>query len=149
MDIQETDGPVRSEKKESVVSSQARRSIQGRLRAFIENYAQCGRVIPACKAAGINHNTHYRKLQTDPEYRAAVERAEQEVAQQIEDKVFDMAMGGELQAALALLKRFRPNLYRERSSVEVSGSVDLVDRLTQARNRVITIDENLRAGTAG
>lgn len=146
MDVSQTGTTLNSETKETAITSpDARRSIQGRLHAFIENYAQCGRVHEACRAAGINHNTHYRKLQSDPEYRAAVERAEQSVAQQVEDKVFDLAMDGELQAAIVLLKRFRPQLYRERASLDVSGEIDLVTALSNARNRMIAIDADSKA----
>lgn len=148
MDVQETRREVKG-KEEKFLSNPSNRTTEAKLRVFIKQYAQHGRVLRACEIAGIAHNVHYRRLQTDAGYRAAVEEAEQAAAQQLEDRVYEMAVEGELQAALALLRRFRPNLYRDRSSIEVSGSLDLVDRLTQARNRVITIDESDRTGTAG
>jgi tRNA A37 N6-isopentenylltransferase MiaA len=141
MDIQETHSPV-NEKKAKLLSTSAHKRTEAKLRVFLENYAKTGRVLRACEAAGIDHNTHYRKLQADPTYRAAVEEAEQQVAQQIEDRVYDMAMDGELQAALALLKRFRPNLYRERASLEVSGSIDLVERMKAADQRLQVLQRN-------
>ena len=49
-------------------------------------------------------------------YRAAFEETEQQAAQRQEDNVCDMADEGDLQAALALLRRFRPQHYRERAS---------------------------------
>ncbi len=139
MDIQETHGPV-NEKKEKLLSTPAHKRTDAKLRVFLENYAKTGRLLRACEAAGINHNTHYRKLQAEPTYRAAVEEAEQQVAQQIEDRVYDMAMGGELQAALSLLKRFRPNLYRERASLEVSGTINLA-QILEAEQRVVRMKE--------
>ncbi len=46
------------------------------------------------------------------------------------------------QLLIALLKRFRPALYRERTVTEVTGSVELVDRLQAARKRVIEMQRN-------
>jgi DNA-binding response OmpR family regulator len=100
--------------------------------------------------AGISFVVHYRRLQSDPQYRTTFEEVEQTVAQGLEDRVHELATAGDLQAALALLRRFRPELYRDRASLEVSGSLDLVDRLREARNRVITLrNENLPTGTTG
>lgn len=42
---------------------------------------------------------------------------------------------------LSLLRRFRPALYRDNQHVEHSGSVNLVDRLTAARDRLIAFDK--------
>ena len=88
-------------------------------------------------------------MQNDPIYRAAFEEAEQAAAQRQEDNVCDMADEGDLQAALALLRRFRPQHYRERASVDVSGSIDLVTALTQARNRMVVIDADPDTRKAG
>lgn len=130
-------------KKAKLVSTPCYRGTEARLRVFLEHYGKHGRVMRACEASGIDHATHYRKLQIDPEYRARVEEAEQSAAQQLEDKVYDMAMEDELQAAVVLLKRFRPQLYRERASLDVSGSLDLVTALSDARNRMIAIDADV------
>lgn len=145
MDSELTNLPVQGKKgKKSYVATEAR------LQVFLDHYSKHGRMMQACEAAGINFKTHYRHLQSDPDYRLAVEEAEQQCAQYVEDRVYDMAMDNDLQASLVILRRFRPGLYRERASVEVSGSVDLVERLVQARNRVITLPSNEKplTGTA-
>jgi hypothetical protein len=147
MDLQKTKRPVNANKA-TILSNRAYRGTEAKLRMVVEHYAKNGRLVRACNAAGIDHATHYRRMQSDPTYRAAVEEAEQQVAQEVEDSVYDMAIGGEIQAAALLLKRFRPELYRERASLEVSGSIDLGDRLREARNRVITLrNEHLPTGT--
>ena len=46
------------------------------------------------------------------------------------------------QLLIALLKRFRPALYREHTTTEVSGSIDLVDRMQAARKRLIEMKRN-------
>lgn len=141
MDIQKTDNPV-DEKEEKLLTARANKKTEAKLRVLLEHYARTGRLLQACEAAGVDHNTHYRRLQSDANYRAAVEAAEQQAAQQLEDRVYDMAIDGELQAAVVLLRRFRPNLYRERASLEVSGTIDLVQRMSTAIERARSISRN-------
>ncbi len=52
------------------------------------------------------------------------------------------------QLHITMLKRFRPKLYREHTSVEHSGSIDLVQRLEAARARLLAIkrEEGDKAG---
>lgn len=116
---------------------------------MLEHYARLGRLLPACKAAGVDYSYHFHRMEHDGVYRAAVEQVEQAVAQRQEDNITAMADEGDLQAAVVLLKRFRPHHYRERSSVEVSGSIDLVTALTQARNRMVAIDADEDTRKAG
>jgi hypothetical protein len=99
--------------------------------------------------AKISFVVHYRRLQSDPTYRAAFEEAEQQAAQQLEDAVYDYAVDGDVQAALALLKRFRPELYRERASIDITGEITIRDALNEARARVIALEQNDRTGTQG
>jgi hypothetical protein len=141
MDIQETHGPIEV-KKDKILSKPANRGTEAKLRVFLEAYGKTGRILRACEMAEISFVVHYRRLQSDPVYRTAFEEAEQQAAQQLEDKVYDYAVDGELQAALALLKRFRPNLYRERASLEVSGSIDLVERMKAADQRLQVLQRN-------
>lgn len=135
MDFQETHDPIKA-KKAKLLTNPAYRGTEAKFRVLIAHYAKHGRLMRACEAAGIDHSTHYRRLQSDPTYRAAVEEAEQQVAQHLEDGVYKMAVDGELQAAVVLLKRFRPQHYRERASLEVSGSIDLVERMKAADQRL-------------
>jgi hypothetical protein len=59
--------------------------------------------------------------------------------------VYGLAIEGDLQAATLLLKRFRPDQYRERSSSSVNITESLVDRMTAANERLLT----LRRSNAG
>lgn len=47
-----------------------------------------------------------------------------------------------------LLKRFRPEQYRERTTTEVTGAVEIVDRLQQARARLIKMQSSEQPDSA-
>ena len=89
--------------------------------------------------------THYRRLQSDPVYRQAFEEATEEVGQMLEDLAVDRAYDGDNHVLLALLKRFRPELYRERISTDTTITINLVERMTAANERLLT----LRRSNAG
>jgi hypothetical protein len=54
----------------------------------------------------------------------------------LEDAAVERALDGDSHLLLALLKRFRPEAYRERVSAELSGTISLADRMTAAVERV-------------
>jgi len=132
-------------------------------RAFIAAYAVSASVKAAAAAAKIDAWTHGRWLK-DPVYQAAFDAVQDEAAQALEDEAVRRAHEGVKrpvmykgkpvrmgrgnsrilyeteysdQLLLALLKRFRPALYRERTTTEISGSIDLVDRMQAARRRLV------------
>jgi hypothetical protein len=111
-----------------------------RLQAVLDIYSKTGKLMEACAQAGINHNTHYRKMGSDPAYRAAFEKAERQCVQRLEDTAYERAMAGDNTLLVVLLKRFKPEHYRERASVDVTLTVNLADRLTQARQRLIALE---------
>jgi hypothetical protein len=128
-------------------------------------YAEIGQVNAAAKAAGIHRCTHYRKLATDAKYREAFEQAEHEVSQELEDEAVRRALFGTKHPVtykgklvrvgrrilyrvtysdsllIALLKRFRPQLYGEHVRADVTGSVpvDLAERIADGRKRVLAM----------
>lgn len=133
-------------------------------RAFLEHYSGFPSVRAAAKACGIDRSSHTKWMRTDPNYRAAFADVQEEAAQACEDEAVRRAIEGVSRPVLykgkpvrtgrgrssrilyeteysdqllvLLLKRFRPALYREQSSVEVSGSIDIVERLQEGRQRV-------------
>jgi hypothetical protein len=129
-------------KSEEILSKPAHKTTAARMRAFLNAYARTGRVHQSCEIAHITHKTHYRKLESDPAYRQAFERAEQQVGQMLEDTAVERALDGDNHLLLALLKRFRPEAYRERVSAEVSGTINLVDRMNAAVERVRLMRRN-------
>lgn len=92
----------------------------------------------AAEAAGITRETHYKKLRVDEAYRAAFAEAEAAAGQHLEDLAVQRVEDGtyDYQMHLALLKRFRPELYRERTAVDTNITVNLADRLEAARKRL-------------
>lgn len=126
-------------------SVRAQRGTEEKLRIVLETYMKTGRLNFACDMAGIPRSTHYDRVKIDPVYAAAVETAERVVSQEIEDKVYECAIAGDMTAATLLLKRFRPELYRERISTDTTITVNLVDRMTAANERLLM----LRRGDAG
>jgi hypothetical protein len=131
-------------KPEEILSKPANKSTPARMRIFLDTYAQTGRVNRACEVAHITPRTHYRKLE-DPVYRQAFEKAEQQVGQMLEDAAVERALNGDSHLLLALLKRFRPALYREHVTTEVTGTIELVERMQAARKRLV----EMRANDAG
>jgi hypothetical protein len=134
---------------EEILSKPAHKTTAARLRIFLDTYAKTGRVHRSCEIAHITPKTHYRKFEVDPVYRQAFERAEQQVGQMLEDTAVERALNGDSHLLLALLKRFRPEAYRERLSAEVSGTISLVDRMTAAVERVRLMRRNEPPERAG
>ena len=140
MDFQETDDQLKENEEtenNEIVSTRVNRKTPARLRAFVDAYGKTGRLRRSLQTAGISHNTHYRKLQSDPAYREAFERAEYRVGELLEDTALERALDGDNALLIALLKRFRPEAYRERVSAEVNVTVNLAERLMNARKRLI------------
>lgn len=137
----------------------------GKQRAFLAAYAATGRLCDAASAAGVHRSDHYTWLE-NPTYRAAWDATQDQVAQTLEDEAVRRAVEGTKRPfmykgapvkvgrrilyehqysdplLLALLKRFRPALYREHTSTEITGSIDIVERLQTARKRVLEMQKN-------
>jgi hypothetical protein len=144
-----------------VLSRPANRRTAARLRVFLEAYERTGRVTEAARIAGIGRRTHYHKIKTDPAYRKAFEAAEECAAQALEDEAIRRAKEGVKRPVMyqgepvklngrilyeikysdglliALLKRFRPKLYCEHVSADVTERVDIAERLQAARKRLL------------
>jgi hypothetical protein len=144
----------------------------GRVRTFLDAYAQCGSVTAAAAAAGIDRKTHYRHLEKDAEYRKAFDALQDRVGQELEDVAVIRAIEGtkrqlfwrgkpmrqngrlvyetdyDNQLLALMLKRFRPKFYREHVVQEHTGSINLVERLEAARARLIAMkrEEDDKAG---
>jgi hypothetical protein len=113
------------------------------MRKFLEAYAATGRVAHACDIADISRETHYHKLETDSGYQQAFARAQQQLADVIEDELFRRGIAGESDALLMFLARgFMPDKYKDRSAIEHSGSIDLVERMRAADQRLIALQRN-------
>ena len=87
---------------------------------FLDTYAKTGSITEAAKAAKISLATHYRWLEIDPAYRKAFEAAQQQAVDLLEGEAFRRALAGSDELLIFLLRAWRPDRYRERSTVEHS-----------------------------
>jgi len=133
-----------------------------RQRAFLKAYLTCGRVTEAAKIARVDRHDHKRWYKTDSVYRTAFEDQQDDVGQMLEDEAIERAMGvktpvlfkgkpvkvgasrkilytkeGSDQLLIMLLKRFRPSLYRDNTTVEHTGAVEIIERLHAGRRRLL------------
>lgn len=135
-------------------------------RAFIAAYQATASVHAAGRAAKIRPEIHYQWLKSDAVYRSAWETVQDQAAQTLEDEAVRRAVQGEKrmrlhqgkpvkhrgkivydiersdQVLLALLKRFRPALYREHIEAQVTGSLEIIDRLQAGRKRLLEMTPN-------
>src|SRR5262245_58914266 len=133
MDSEETDGGTKG-------TDSAYNNIAGRMRSFLEAYSQSGRLKESLQRAGIAPNTHYRRLESNPAYRAAFAQAQKRLVDVIEDELFRRGVDGESDAILMFLARgHMPDKYRDRASLDVSGTINLAEKIKLADQRLLTV----------
>jgi|SRR5215472_1554401 len=140
-------------------------------RAFLAAYAATASLASAARAAGVNRASHYDWLEHDEVYRGAWEKVQDQAAQELEDEAVRRAIEGVKrpllykgkpvhqgrhvlyeteysdQLLVTLLKRFRPALYREHVSTEISGTIQIAERLQAANKRLVEMRK--RDGATG
>jgi hypothetical protein len=131
--------------------------------AFLAAFRATLQLTAAAKAAGIDLSRHYEWLKADPKYRIDYEQAREQLAQKCEDIAVRHATEGvkrplyyrgkpmlrgktrshvyeteyDHHLLLAVLRRLRPDDWRERTETQVTGSLEIIDRLQAARRRLI------------
>jgi hypothetical protein len=125
-------------------------------RAFLAAFRLTASLTKAAEAAKCPRTLHYRWLD-DATYMDAFETAKEEAGQSLEDEAIRRAHEGVLvpvfykgkatgvqrefsdAVLMFLLKGFKPDKYRERGSVELTGAgggpIEIVERLNAARKR--------------
>ena len=131
---------------------------------FLEAYRATVSIKHAVEVSGITHDEFRAWLNDIPEFRARWEEIQDAAAQTLEDEAVRRAIEGCRRAVYyrgepvidsqgnpiyelefsdglltTLLKRFRPALYRENWHVEHGGSIDLVQRMRAANERLIAM----------
>src|ERR1044071_5503839 len=131
-----------------------RQQADARKRAFLEAFRLNANVSGAARAADIDRSTPYGWAKDDPEFKAAMEAAEQEAADRLEAEAFRRAhdgvdeyvtSGGKLirdddglpllhrrysdQLMITLLKAHRPERFKDRQQVEHAGEVRTIRQL--------------------
>jgi hypothetical protein len=125
-----------------------------RAKAFLKAYRATCSVTKSAQIAGINPRRHYTWLEKYPAYRRAFERAKEQAAEALEDRVKEGAFDGWLEPVFyqgvpcgavrrfdlggrqMLLRGAMPDKYRERLDHHIEGNLEIVERLAAGRKRV-------------
>jgi hypothetical protein len=153
----------------------ARERAYPKQRAFLTAYAISGRITEAARVARIDRRQHTRWYKASADYRSWFDEAQEAMAQMLEDEAIRRAHEGVKRPVLykgrpvhigsgrkilyeteysdqllvMLLKRFRPQQYRENVMTEHTGSIELVERMQAARKRIFEMRKAENAGTTG
>lgn len=121
--------------------------------AFLATLSKTGQITAAAKSAGVVPRTAYNWRDGDPEFKKAWELALEDAADMLESVAIKRASVGVLKPVYQggvkvgnvreysdglmtlLLKAHKPEKYRERSDVHVTGSLEISERLRKARER--------------
>ena len=116
--------------------------------AFLDLLRSGTRRCAAARAVGIDRSTAYRHSRDDPDFAAAVEEAETEANEVVEDALFKAATeGGNVTAMQVWLYNRCPDRWQDRRSVKVSATATL-ESLTpaelreRARRRGLTLPDS-------
>jgi len=94
------------------------------------------RVRSAAKAIGVNETSVYRWRRTEPEFRAAWDEALTHGTEQLIKEAHRRALSGSDRLLQWVLSNEVPEKYAtERNKLEVSGSLDIAQRILAARKR--------------
>lgn len=105
-------------------SSGLKRSLAWR-KPFLQAYAKVGIIGMAARAAGIDRSTVARTRRRDPKFAEKMELAEQDAADILESVARQRAIRADQPSdtlLIFLLKSLRPQKYRERQTIEHTGS---------------------------
>lgn len=127
--------------------------MNGRKKAFLSAFRECGNVRRACEAAGVGRSSHYRWRDNDPAYREAYELAREDAADVLEEEAYRRAVEGYEEPVgwyrgkaggvvrrysdtllIFQLKGLRPQKYADR--VQLKGSLANLD-LTQLPDHLL------------
>jgi len=113
--------------------------VSARKARFLFQFRKLKVVAFAAKRIGIDRRTVYKWTATDPEFKDELQNAQEEIVDALERELHKLATGqykrplvsaGKLvafeeihseTALMALLKAYRPKLYRERTGLEITG----------------------------
>lgn len=128
------------------------RQVSARKRRFLKAFRYNANVSAAARAAGVARQTCYKWRKDDPEFAALMDEAEQESIDRLEERAFQLAYEGTTRMVVSagkhlgdeveysegmismLLKARRPNVYKDRQSVEHSGEIRTIqDLLSEIR----------------
>ena len=83
---------------------------------FLAQLRQRGTVYSACRAAGIGRQTAYRWRARDARFAAVRDAASEDIADLLEESLFERARAGDVRAAMFLLRALRPEKCRQQAN---------------------------------
>lgn len=83
-----------------------------------EGYVAPATITEACRHADVNRSTAYRARKNDPDFAAAWDELEEAMIEELESEAHRRAITGSDRLLEFLLKAKRPDVYRERVSIE-------------------------------
>ena len=84
---------------------------------FLAAYGEHGTLTSAAKATGLARRTIYDWRQADPEFEEEFETIRETLIEVLEQSLYRQALGGDVQAAMFMLKAMRPQIYRDRYEI--------------------------------
>lgn len=107
---------------------------------FLRALEERGTVWSACVTAGVHRSTVYRERQRNEPFALAWADIEQKVTDGLESKAVQLALAGDTQVLMFLLKARRPDIYRERVSVRHDGAMRVsVPEISESADRLSAV----------
>ena len=107
--------------------------------AFLSKLAETGQITKSAKFAKVTRQTAYAWREKDEDFRKAWFAALDLASDMLEDVAFNRAtraMNPSDSLLTLLLKAHKAEKYRDRSDIQMSGTVELSQKLQKARERV-------------
>lgn len=89
-----------------------------RKKTFIEALTLHGTVYHAAQAAGVSRQTAYRWRHEDSDFADQWDEAHENAVDEVENTIYQQAVGGNTLAAIFYLKAHRP-IYRDRLNIDI------------------------------
>ena len=97
-------------------------------RPFLAAFSNSGNIGASARNARIHRQTVYKALERDQTFREKFEKAKEEAILQLETKLHELALAGNVQALMFLLRHQDPQTYSHRVR-EVSRPIEVIDTM--------------------
>ena len=100
---------------------------------FLVAFSNSGNVRYACREAGVARSTAYEAKESDPEFSAAWDVANEEATERLELVAYNRAVRSSDRLLEFLLKARKPDKYRDRLEIEASETTEVFVDLVPLR----------------
>ena len=128
----ELEAQKEKEAKDKVEREEQERTTRNK-KLFLEAFsASMGIITAACQKASISRTTYYEWIDEDPDFKAAVDKVNDQLIDYSEDKLKQKIVGGNLKAVLFHLSRISPK-YRQKIENFIKDQRTLEDLFDEAK----------------